>query len=102
MDADIDRKIRMQAEECTENIRRRWLYFIDTLKFKPEVTLTEVIESFAMPIQEYVEAHYPLLIASSPELFWMMIFRAIQIASTHPQADLNVATEELYQKLRTR
>lgn len=89
-----------QTEECIPKITQRWLYFDETLKFKDDVPLSTIIDRFSMLINEFVKVHYPLLLGPPADLFWMMVFRAIQVSNTHPQEELNKAVRELYQKYR--
>ena len=95
-----DTLVAAQTEECVAKITERWLYYHETLKFKDGVSLVTIIDLFIMPINEFMKLHYPLLHAAPPDLFWMMIFRAIQASHTHSQEELNEAVKELYKKYR--
>jgi len=72
------------------------------LKWTPEVTLSEIIEGFATPMQEFVADAYPSLYAAGPGLsgvFWLMTFRGIQQTRSPSLDAVNRAIEELNDKL---
>ena len=90
-----------QTDQCIHQIAEKWVYYNTTLKFNPEIPLSEIIEGFAIPIQQFVRNEYPLLDAAGPALLWSMMFRGIeQTRSPSPDA-VNRAIQELDAKFRT-
>jgi len=61
MDDDFSKDIKEQTERCVREITQRWVYFINTLRFKDDVPLSGIIDSFTQPIQEFTRINYPLL-----------------------------------------
>jgi hypothetical protein len=97
---DGEKLILAEAEECISKISDRWLYYNEKLKFKPDVRLAEIIEGFAMPMQEFVRMSYPLLDAAGPRFFWMVVFHGIQRTGSPSLDAINQAIEEIDAKLR--
>jgi hypothetical protein len=89
----IKQQMERDAERCVTAIQEKWLYYNRTFKWKEATPLAAVIEGFSIPITEYVAHHHKQLFEG--RLVWMMIFAAIQRASTHPQAELDAAIETL-------
>jgi hypothetical protein len=88
---------------CIKDIGDKWLYYNTMLKFKPEVPLSEIIEGFTIPMQQFVGNEYSSLYAAGPGLsavFWLMIFRGIQKTGSPSLHAVNRAIEELDVKLR--
>jgi hypothetical protein len=90
--------IATQVDECVTKITDRWIYYTQTLKFKPEVKLSEIIDSFAAPVREFIRINYPIVYVAPPEMFWMILFNSIYKSQTHPSAEVNAAIIELNQK----
>lgn len=96
--ADVADQMKASLVECTEQIRVKWIGFNDTLKFKDGVPLAGVIEMFAIPVSQFVENNYPLLLAGGGKMFWMMLFTAILESGTHPKNEVNAAIAVLEKK----
>jgi hypothetical protein len=94
--AGIERDIQAESLRCIRDLEARWRYYNSQLKFKSDVSLAEIIDGFAMPVEIFIAQTYPRL--SESKLMWMMIFVAIQKAGTHPQDELNAAVAALQQK----
>lgn len=94
--AGIERDIQAESLRCIRDLEARWRYYNSQLKFKCDVSLAEIIDGFAMPVEVFILQTYPRL--SDSKLMWMMIFVAIQKAGTHPQDELNAAVAALQQK----
>jgi hypothetical protein len=89
---------------CINNIGQKWLYYTEVLKFKPETPLSEIIESFAIPMRQFIGNTYPSLYAAGPGLsavFWLMVFRGVQKTGFPSPDAINRAIEELDVKLRS-
>jgi hypothetical protein len=65
-ESELRDQIISQTDECILKIKERWIYYNQMLKFKNEVQLSEIIESFSLPILEFVNLRYPLF-ATSPD-----------------------------------
>jgi hypothetical protein len=102
MERDLSKDIKEQTEQCVREITQRWAYFINTLRFKDDVPLGDIIDSFTHPIREFMRLNYPLLHSGPPNYFWATLFLAIQQAKTHTAEQVNLAHDELYQRYRTK
>jgi hypothetical protein len=89
-----------QMQECANAISAKWLHYNEVLKFKPEVSLAQIIESFAIPIREFVAKSYPVIAVGGPESFWLVVFLGIQQTGKPSLPAINAAIEELDSKLR--
>lgn len=98
--ADLTAELTAKTHECTTKIADKWRYFNEKVPFKKEVPLAQRIEAFSLPIQQFVEDHYPVLLKSPDpgEFFWTMLFTAVLESKTHPAGDVNCAIEVLGQK----
>ena len=81
-----------------EDVKRKWIDFDAALIFKDGVPLSEVIEIFAQPIQEFFQNKYPVILLGPAETFWLIVFTAILESETHPKKEVNAAIEELQEK----
>jgi len=81
-----------------EEVRTKWIYYTQTIHFRPEVPLSERIDSFAQPIHQFFENKYPILLVGSSEIFWLTVFTAILQSGTHPKEEVNAAIAELKKK----
>jgi hypothetical protein len=98
-DADVlAAQLSKQSEMCINQIKGRWLYYNKTFVFKPEVRFSEIIETFSIPMREFVHQSYPMLLVSGEGIFWMMLFSAIQQSGTHDMETLNNAVAEIEKK----
>jgi hypothetical protein len=96
--SDASQLLKREVTDCTRQISEKWVYFTKTLKFKETVSLAEQIDVFVVPIQEFVEAKYPLLMAEPINIFWTMLFTAILQSKTHSSDEVNAAITELDKK----
>ena len=97
-EADVADLLKQQSAECTRKITEKWVNYVNVLKFKSEVSLSEQIETFALPVRKFVENHYPLLATAPPNVFWMMIFVAVLESDTHSSEQVNEAVAQLEKK----
>jgi hypothetical protein len=93
--------IKAMTDTCVGQIEEPWRYYLTALTFKPGLPLRDIIEGFILPIQEFLTRNYPMLTGAPPDLFWMMIFVAIQKANTHPTAEVSQAIEALSKKFHS-
>ncbi len=97
---DLEILVRAQSEGCINQIMEPWVYYNKTLKFKPDVPLSEVIIGFALPMGEFVRKAYPSLYAVGPTLFWTMLFRGVQKSGIPSPEAIKDAITELRSKKR--
>ncbi|HEV7285019.1 MAG TPA: hypothetical protein VGN75_09180 [Kaistia sp.] len=90
--------MKSQMVECTDAIETKWRFYTDTLKFKGNVPLSDVMDGFSMPILTFVKDRYPLLISGGASIFWIMIFTAAMKSGTHQKDEVNSAVAVLQQK----
>jgi hypothetical protein len=102
MTDDIKRQVMDQTKDCVEKISERWTYYMQVLKFRQEVKLSEIIDSFTFPIREFINRNYPLLAEAPPTLFWNMVFLGVEKSKTHSVKDIRVAELELYERYRVK
>ena len=89
------RKLEKQVAQATSEIKKKWIYFNNAMSFNDGVTLSKRIDLFTMPIMEFMERSYPLLIVR-PDMFWMIFWTAIFESNTHPHSDLKEAQKEMH------
>lgn len=90
-----------QAIACIEQAISKWEYFNSIFVFKDNVPLSVIIESFSMPLREFVESEYPILLSnpkSSGEMFWSIVLAAVRGSKTHTEAEVHLASIELSKK----
>ncbi|MGO9327450.1 MAG: hypothetical protein ACLQJ0_04965 [Steroidobacteraceae bacterium] len=87
--------LRQQRDAVCEDFKVRWIAFNNAVHFKAEVPLSEKIDAFASPIQQYYESKYPILASGTAEMFWLALFTAILESGTHPKEQVNGAIAEL-------
>lgn len=84
-DAQLSRLMRLAAsppadpderERATDDFMVAWAFYNEKLKFKPHVSLAEIIYSFSMPMRTRW-AQYPSLKPLENVLFWPVIEDAI-------------------------
>lgn len=81
-----------------EDVKSKWLYFNETVHLKADVPLSQKIDFFVQPIQQFFQTKYPLLLLGSSEIFWLTVFTAILESGTHPKEEVNSAIAELKSK----
>lgn len=97
--ADDLRRLTVSARE---DVKAKWVQFNETVHLKPGIPLSQRIDAFAQPIQQFFETKYPALLLGSSELFWLTIFTAILESGTHPKDEVNAAVGELRSKYARR
>lgn len=90
--------LRRLTASARDDVRAKWLQFNETVHLKTETPLSQRIDAFAQPIQQFFESKYPALLLGSSEIFWLTIFTAILESGTHPEAEVNAAIAELKSK----
>jgi hypothetical protein len=97
-------EIERQFKDAEHDIGAKWVDFLAKVHFNSEVTLSERIDSFAVPVFNWVTAKYPL-VAIGPAgagACWLLIFTAIRDSRTHSPDVLNAAIAELKSKYASR
>lgn len=97
---DRRRLMMQQSSECCDEIAARWVHYNNVLKFKPDVKLSEIIEGFANPIQQFVQSSYPMLYGMGPQFFWTLIFTAIEKSGV-PSVLVEKAAQEMGLKFKS-
>jgi hypothetical protein len=90
-----------QVIMCVEQAKDKWTYFTSIFLFQEGVQLSVIIESFLMPLREFVENEYPILLSnpkSSDEMFWLIVLAAVRGSKTHAEAEVRQACIELSKK----
>jgi len=82
-------------------LRDKWIQYYKLLQFKRDVPLWKKIESFAPLAQEFIGKKYPVILTGPAEVFWLLIFNAIQQSGTNPIDEINVAIAELRKRFAT-
>ena len=85
---------------CADRISEKWAFYNQTIKFRLEVSLVLIIESFAIPAQEFVKNVYPALYAAGPQMFWMVMFLGLARSGIPSKKAMTQALEELDAKFR--
>jgi len=85
---------------CADRISEKWTLYNQTFKFKPDVPLAKIIETFAIPAQEFVSTTFPALYAGEPKVFWMVMFLGLARSGVLSKDAVNQAIEELDAKFR--
>ena len=81
-----------------EDVKSKWLYYNETVHLTAGVPLSQKIDFFVQPIQQFFQIKYPLLLLGSSEIFWLTVFTAILESDTHPKEEVNSAIAELKSK----
>lgn len=97
--ADDLRKLTASAHE---DVKAKWIQFNETVHLKAGIPLSQRIDAFAQPLQQFFETKYPALLLASSEIFWLTIFTAILESGTHPKEEVNGAIGELKLKYARR
>jgi hypothetical protein len=58
-----------QSEKCRDEIAARWIVFRQKLNLNRETTNDEIFLAFAIPITNFVEISYPLILKTGGEGF---------------------------------
>jgi hypothetical protein len=78
-----------------EEVKAKWIYFNETIQLNEAVPLSQKIDFFVQPIQEFFKNKYPILLIGPTEIFWLTVFTAILESGTHSKESVNAAIEEL-------
>jgi hypothetical protein len=78
-----------------EDVTDKWIQFNQTVKLKAEIPLSQKIDFFVQPIQQFLQAKYPVLLQGPTEIFWLTVFTAILESGTHPKEEVNAAIAEM-------
>ena len=84
-----------QTASALEEVKGKWIYFNETIHLKADIPLSQKIDLFVQPIQQFFQSKYPLLLLGSSEIFWLTVFTAILESGTHPKEEVNAAIAEL-------
>ena len=87
-----------QTASALEDVKGKWIYFNETIHLKTDVPLSQKIDFFVQPIQQFFQSKYPLLLLGPSEIFWLTVFTAILESGTHPKEEVNAAIAELKEK----
>jgi len=85
----------VEMGELIEVLRAKWLDYYSLVRFKDDVSLTEVIEIFAVPAREFIFSRHPKYAAAPSEVVWLMILTAILESGSHPSEEVNRAIQGL-------
>ena len=88
-------ELSMLTASALKDVKNKWVYFNQSLQLQAEVPLSEKIDFFAHPVQQFFHTKYPLLLSGSSEIFWLTVFTAILESGTHPKGEVNSAIAEL-------
>ena len=81
-----------------EDLGDKWISYTKSTRFKISVPLSESIDIFAQPLDEFFKKRYMTLYQFSRSIFWYTVSKAILKTKTHPQAEVNSAIKELDDK----
>jgi hypothetical protein len=90
--------LRAQSSAAVEDIKAKWINYHNTVHFKDDVPLADVMDSFIGPIHLFFEKKYPVLATGPANVFFLATFTAILESKTHPTAEVNAAIETLKPK----
>ncbi len=88
---------RQQSAAC-EDAKNKWIHFNQTVHLKTDAPLSQKIDFFVQPIQQFFQSKYPVLLQGPTEIFWLTVFTAILESGTHPKDEVNAAIEQLRSK----
>lgn len=80
------------------DVKDKWVYFHSNIHLKADVPLSQKIELFPNPLQQFFQTKYPVLLAGPSEMYWLTIFTAILESGTHPKDEVNAAIADLQAK----
>ncbi|MDX2511797.1 MAG: hypothetical protein QNK25_07090 [Desulfobacterales bacterium] len=92
---DVADNMKKLADKAREEVRDKWIDHNDTLSLKKEVPLSKRIDTFVLPVSEYFNDKYPILVSDGGEIFWHTVAAGIVESGTHPKNEINAAFEEL-------
>jgi len=80
---------------ASEDVKGKWVQFNQAVHLKAEVPLSQKIDLFVQPVQQFFQNKYPVLLQGPAEIFWLTVFTAILESGTHPKEEVNAAIAEL-------
>jgi hypothetical protein len=78
-----------------EDVKTKWIQFQQTVRLRADVPLSEKIDLFIQPIQQFFQNKYPVLLQGPAQIFWVTVFTAILESGTHPKEEVNAAIAQL-------
>ena len=81
--------------EAVEDVKAKWMDFVQTVHVEADIPLSRKIEAFAPLVGTFYKHKYPALYKGPATAFWVIIFTAIQESATHSANEINAAYEEL-------
>ncbi|WGD31306.1 hypothetical protein AncyloWKF20_05630 [Ancylobacter sp. WKF20] len=75
-------RVIVQAQACCQTIGDKWEAFNASLKFKEDVALSEIIATFAVPIEQGIRINYPQLVSKNGGTIMTLIM--MSLAMRHP------------------
>ncbi|MEK6663459.1 MAG: hypothetical protein AABY73_06295 [Pseudomonadota bacterium] len=91
-------ELNRRTAAAREDVKDKWIQFNNTVRLKAEIPLSQKIDSFAQPVQQFFQIKYPVLLQGPTEIFWLTVFTAILESGTHPKEEVNAAISELRRK----
>lgn len=91
-------ELKQLTASAREDVKAKWVHFHQTVHLKAEVPLSEKIDFFVQPVQQFFQNKYPVLLQGPSEIFWLTVFTAILESGTHPKEAVNAAIAELKKK----
>ena len=88
-------ELKAHMDITTDALRTKWTDLHQQLKFKSDVPLSEIIETFIVPAREYVISKYPEFSGLPNQVVWTMVFSAVMESGTHSKEAVNEAVAEL-------
>ena len=88
-------ELKKLTDSAREDVKAKWVHFHQTVHLKAEVPLSEKIDFFVQPVQQFFQNKYPVLLRGPSEIFWLTVFTAILESGTHPKDAVNAAIAEL-------
>lgn len=97
----IDSILELQSKisECTEQVAEKWVQYNSIFKFKENTPLSDIIGTFSIPMQEFIQNQYPgLLLEEDDEFLLYLISSAIISSGSHSKEDVDSAISDLINK----
>jgi exonuclease V gamma subunit len=91
-------ELRSLTASARADVKGKWVQFNQTIHLSAEVPLSQKIDFFAQPVQQFFQNKYPILLVGASEIFWLTVFTAILESGTHPKEEINAAIAELKNK----
>lgn len=91
-------ELMLLTASAREDVKAKWIHFHQTVHLKAEVPLSEKIDFFVQPVQQFFQIKYPVLLQGPSEIFWLTVFTGILESGTHSKEAVNAAIAELKKK----